>query len=166
MAKRLVLKGYRPTAQDITSALDLQKTEGWEEWAAVVLDAPGVAQRITAIETGTDPDYQKLAAEQAADRDQAHQAETEAYGRQLQVAEQAQQAALYKRQAIAGAGIGDMVCSKPGIYRTKIVGYVQGLSGSRVEVRILGAFNRSATDFRTGEIHWDDVENWTPCSLR
>lgn len=166
MAKRLVLKGYRPTAQDITSALELQKTKGWEDWAAVVLDAPGVPQRITAIENGTDPDYQKLAAEQAADRDQAHQAETEAYGRQLQVAEQAHQAALYNRQAVAGAGVGDMVCSKPGVYRTKIVGYVQGLSGNRVGVRVLGAYNRDATNFRAGEIHWDDIDNWTPCSLR
>ena len=165
MAKQLILRGYRPTAQDILSALDLRQVAGWEDWSIAVLTAPGVPQRLSAIRAGTDPDYQRLVAEQADERNQASH-ETEAFERQMQAAQEAAQAARDSRQAIFGADVGETVCSKPGVYHTKYVAYVESRSGGRVLLKIAGGYNRAAADFRPQEMRWDDIENWIPCSLR
>ncbi len=164
MAKLLILRGYRPNAQDITTALSLRNVAGWDDWALVILTAPGVPQRIGAIRAGTDPDYQRLIAEQADELNQATH-ETEAFERQMQAAQQAALAARNANQAIAGAEIGDTVCSKAGIYHSKYVASVQGLSDNRVELKIIGSFNRYATEFRAQEMRWDDLQNWTPCNV-
>jgi hypothetical protein len=164
MTKLLILRGYHPNAQDITTALSLRSVAGWEDWALAVLTAPGVPQRLGAIRAGTDPDYQRLIAEQADEQNQATH-ETEAFERQMQAAQQAALAAQNSNQAIAGAGIGDMVCSKTGIYHAKYVAYLEGRSENRVELKIVGSFNRYATEFRPQEMRWDDVDNWTPCTV-
>jgi hypothetical protein len=164
MTKLLILRGYHPNAQDITTALSLRTIPGWEDWALAVLTAPGVPQRLGAIRAGTDPDYQRLIAEQADEQNRASH-ETEAFERQMQAAEQAALAAENSKQAIAGAGIGDMVCSKTGIYHAKYVAYLEGRNENRVELKIVGSFNRYATEFRPQEMRWDDVDNWTPCTV-
>jgi len=164
MTRLLILRGYHPNAQDITTALSLRNTPGWEDWALAVLTAPGVPQRLGAIRAGTDPDYQRLIAEQADEQNRASH-ETEAFERQMQAAEQAALAAENSKQAIAGAGIGDMVCSKTGIYHAKYVAYLEGRNENRVELKIVGSFNRYATEFRPQEMRWDDVDNWTPCTV-
>jgi hypothetical protein len=167
MAKRLIQRGYRPTAQDIGTALSVKKTPGWEEWAALILDVPGVSQKADAIQAGIDPDYLKLLAERAADQKSVFQKdEGEDLENQIQTAQHAAQAVKDSVQAITGASVGDMVCSKSGVYHTKYVGYVESRVGSRVELRIIGGFNRSLNEFRPQEMHWDDIENWAPCSLR
>src|ERR1700761_308062 len=163
MAKLLILRGYRPTAQDILSALDLRQTAGWDDWAIAVLTAPGVPQRLSAIRAGTDPDYQRLIAEQADERNQASH-EAEAFERQMQASQEAAQATRDSNQAIFGADVGDMVCSKLGVYHTKYVAYVESRSGGRVLLKIAGGYNRTATDFRPQEMRWDDIDNWVPCT--
>jgi len=165
MTRQLILRGYRPTAQDINLALDLRATAGWEDWSVAVLTAPGVPQRLGAIRAGTDPDYQRFLAEQADERNQATH-ETEAFERQMQAAEQAAQAARDGTQAAGGASIGDMVCSKTGVYHTTYVAYVEGRSESRVLLKIAGGFNRNATEFRPLDMRWDDITNWSPCTVR
>lgn len=164
MAKLLILRGYRPTAQDILSALDLRQTTGWDDWAIAVLTAPGVPQRLSGIRAGTDPDYQRLIAEQADERNQASH-EAEAFERQMQAAQEAAQVARDSSQAIFGADVGDMVCSKLGVYHTKYVAYVQSRSSGRVLLKIVGGYNRTATDFRPQDMRWDDIENWVPCTV-
>lgn len=160
MTRLLILKGYRPTAQDITLALSLRATPGWDDWSVAVLTAPGVPQRLSAIRAGTDPDYQRLIAEQADEQNQASH-ENEAFERQMQAALAAQNT----DQTISGAGIGDMVCSKTGIYKSKYVAYVEGRNENRIELKIVGSFNRYATEFHAQEMRWDDVEKWTPCTV-
>lgn len=165
MTRFLLHRGYRPTARDIQSALDLRAIPGWEDWSLAVLGAPGVPERIRAIQAGTDPDYQRMIAEQADERNQASH-ETEAFERQMRVAQQAALAAQNSNQEIAGAGIGDMVCSKGGVYHAKYVAYIESRSGTRVQLKILGSFNHSATEFRPQEMRWDDADNWSPCNFR
>ena len=165
MAKQLILKGYRPTAQDITSALNLRATPGWEDWSATVLTAPGVPQRLGAIRAGTDPDYQRLIAQQADEQNQATN-ENEAFERQMQAAQQAEQTNRDGSLAIGAVDIGDMVCSKAGSYHTKYVAYIEGRNEDRVLLKILGGFNRNATEFHANEMHWDDMAKWTPCTYR
>jgi hypothetical protein len=165
MTRTLIQKGYRPTAQDIMSALDLRKTPGWEDWSVSVLTAPGVPQRLPAIRAGTDPDYRRLIAEQADEGNQASH-ENEAFERQMQVAQRQALAAQNGHQAVSGAEVGDMVCSKPGTYSTKYVAYVESRTGDRVELKILGAFNRTGTDFKPQEMRWDDIDKWIPCDYR
>jgi len=166
MTRRLIERGYRPTALDITTALGLRGAEGWDDWAKAVLDAPGVAHRLAAIEAGTDPDYQKLIAEQKADQDRSQQkTETEAFEGQLQEAEQAAQS-VKAEQALMGVAIGDLVCSKPGIYRTKYVARVEARSQGRIQLKIIGGYNRAIGDFHSGEMRWDDAEKWIPCQIR
>ena len=165
MTRTLIQKGYRPTAQDIMSALDLRKTPGWEDWSVAVLTAPGVPQRLPGIRAGTDPDYVRLIAEQADERNEASH-ESEAFERQMQVAQRQALAAQNGHQAVSGAEVGDMVCSKPGTYRTKYVAYVESRTGDRVELKILGGFNRNGTDFKPQEMRWDDIDKWIPCAYR
>lgn len=166
MTKRLIQKGYRPTALDISTALGLRGSAGWDDWAKAVLDAPGVAHRIAAIQSDTDPEYQKLQAEQKADQDRSQQkTEMESLEGQVQAAQAAQQA-IQEQQALMGAGIGDMVCSVPGKYKTKYVARVEGRTGSRIELKIIGGFNRALTDFKPDQMRWDDSENWVPCRIR
>ena len=160
MTRLLILKGYRPTAQDITLALSLRATPGWDDWSVAVLTAPGVPQRLSSIRAGTDADYQRLIAEQADEQNQASH-ENEAFERQMQTALAAQNA----DQTISSAGIGDMVCSKTGIYKSKYVAYVEGRNENRIELKIVGSFNRYATEFHAQEMRWDDVEKWTPCTV-
>ncbi|HMA51949.1 MAG TPA: hypothetical protein VKP60_19460, partial [Magnetospirillaceae bacterium] len=101
MTKLLIQKGYRPTVADITSALEVRETPGWTDWAAAILDAPGVKHRIATIEAGTDPDYQKYNQVQEAERNQAHRrTETEAYEDELEAAQQAAQAQKYGSQLV------------------------------------------------------------------
>jgi hypothetical protein len=159
MTRTLILHGYHPNAEDITTALSLRNTAGWEDWSAAVLTAPGVPQRLGAIRAGTDPDYQRLIAEQADERNQASH-ETEAFERQMQAALAAQNG-----QGVAAGAVGDMVCSKSGVYHTKYVAYVEARNGERVQLRILGGFNRNATEFRPQEMRWDDGDKWTPCTI-
>ena len=166
MTKRLIQKGYRPTALDISTALGLKGSAGWNDWAVAVLDAPGVAHRIASIQADTDPEYQKLIAEQKADQDRSQQkTEMESLEGQVQAAQQAAQT-LQDQQALIGAGIGDLVCSMPGKYKTKYVARVEGRSGDRIELKIIGGFNRALKDFKPEEMRWDDSENWAPCRIR
>ncbi len=159
MTKRLISRGYRPTVQDITSALDLRKTIGWEEWSAIILNVPSVSRKVDAIQAGTDPDYQKFIAEQDADRAEMHQ-RNDGRGLDLQVLNPN---GLGTSQEMAGGSVGEMVCSKPGVYRTKYVGWIEQREQDRVLLKIAGGFNGKVNDFRPGEMRWDDIEHWTPC---
>lgn len=166
MTKRLIEHGYRPTALDITTALGLRGTEGWDDWSKAVLNAPGVQHRMAAIQAGTDPDYQKLIAEQKADQDRSQQkTETETFESQLESAEEAAQS-IRAEQALMGVGIGDLVCSKPGIYRAKYVARVESRSEGRIQLKIIGSYNRTAGEFHSYEMRWDDAEKWIPCQIR
>jgi hypothetical protein len=166
MTKRLIERGYRPTALDISTALGLRGSNGWDEWAKAVLDAPGVAYRIASIEADTDPEYLKLQAEQKADQDHVQQkTEMEALEGQVHAAQQAAED-FQDQQALIGAGIGDLVCSIPGKYKTKYVARVEGRSGDRIELKIIGGFNRALTDFKPDQMRWDDSVNWAPCRIR
>jgi hypothetical protein len=166
MTKQLIQRGYRPTAFDINTALGLRGNAGWDEWAKTVLDAPGVARRIANIEASTDPEFQRLLAEQKADQDRSQQkTEMESLEGQVQAAQEAQQA-IQDQQALLGAGVGDLVCSVPGKYKTKYVARVAARNGDRIELRIIGGFNRALSDFKPDQMRWDDSVNWFPCHLR
>jgi len=128
------------------------------------LTAPGVAQRLSGIRGGTDPDYQKLADEQALDDNDGPSA-AQSEQRQVEAAQAAQQAVRDGNQIIGGAGIGDLVCSKLGVYHTKYVAYVEGRNADRVLVKIVGGY-RNGGEFHSQEMHWDDIQNWTPCTAR
>jgi hypothetical protein len=164
MTKRLIGRGYRPTVQDITSALDLRRTIGWEEWSTVILSVPTVPMKVAAIRAGTDPDYQKFIAEQDADRAEMHE-KSDGRGLDLQIhtAQGPDQDTLGLPQEVTGGAVGEMVCSKPGIYRTKYVGWIEQREQDRVLLKIAGGFNGKVNDFRPGEMRWDDIGHWTPC---
>jgi hypothetical protein len=59
-----------------------------------------------------------------------------------------------------------MVCSKPGVYHTKYVAYIESRNEDRVLLKILGGFNNKATEFHSNEMHWDDMARWIPCTYR
>lgn len=167
MTKLLIQRGYRPTVEDISTALEVRETPSWKEWSEAVLGAPGVERRVAAIEAGTDPEYQKYNEAQEAERSQSHRkTETEAYEGELEAAQQAAQAAKYGSQLVTEVEVGDLVCSKPGVYHTKYVAFVTSHNGTRLQLRIVGGYNRGAGEFHSQEMRWDDVENWTACRIR
>lgn len=169
MTKYLIGHGYHPTVADISGALEVREKPDWKEWSSTILNAPGVQHRVAAIEAGIDPDYQKYNDEQAVERAWAHRrSDTEAYEDELDEARRAAQIDKYG-DTLASFGmpaVGDLVCSKPGVYQAKYFAWVAGHSANRVELRIAGSYDHNAKEFRPQDMRWDDTKNWAPCHIR